>query len=277
MIPVSVVMPFYRAHDAVGRAIASIANQSVAPCELIVVDDASGPESAGALDRVLAKVVLRCRTRVLHLEKNIGAGEARNGGWSASIGEFVAFIDADDAWHPRKLEVQYAFMKANPGIALTGHRHRVVTSVDTPAPPDVASGVTRFDGVDFLVSNRFVTPSVMLRRDLSVRFKAGRRFMEDQHLWALTAFRGHAVARLEAELCDIFKPPYGHGGLSANLVAMEAGELENLRDFRAQGYLGPVLAAALTTWSVAKFARRVAWTSARRAFLASRRSRRERG
>jgi hypothetical protein len=116
----------------------------------------------------------------------------------------------------------------------------------------------------------------MLRRDLGVRFKTGRRFMEDQHLWALAAFRGHGVARLEVDLCDIFKPPYGHRGLSANLLAMEAGELENLRDFRAQGYIGPVLAAALRTWSVAKFARRVALTCARRAFLGSWSSRRER-
>lgn len=268
-ISVSVVMPFYRAHDVVGRAITSIARQTVAPRELIVVDDASGTESAGALEHALAHTALPCAVRVLRLERNVGAGEARNAGWSASSGDYVAFIDADDAWHPRKLEVQYAFMTANPAIGLAGHRHSLVASDSIPEPLEPEGGATVFRGIDFLVSNRFVTPSVMVRRTLDLRFKEGRRFMEDQQLWALAAFRGHGVARLEAQLCYLFKPAFGHAGLSANLVAMEAGELENLREFRAQGYLGRMEVTALRGWSVAKFARRVVLTRARRALPAS--------
>lgn len=273
MIPVSVVMPFYRANEVVGRAIASVLRQTVVPRELIVVDDASGAGSAGVIERELGRMPLACESRVIRLERNLGAGGARNAGLAESSGDYVAFIDADDAWHPRKLEIQYAFMVTHPVFGLTGHRHRVVTSASEPELLELSGGIEVFSGKDFLVSNRFVTPSVMLRRDLGLRFRSGTRYMEDQHLWALAAFRGIGVARLEAALCDIFKPAFGHGGLSANLLAMEAGELANLRDFREQGYIGPMEAAALRGLSMAKFARRVAVTAVRRIRLASSSSR----
>src|SRR5690606_29412442 len=62
--------------------------------------------------------------RVVPLELNGGAAAARNAGWNSATGKYVAFLDADDTWHPQKIEVQYKWMEAHPEVGLTGHAHR---------------------------------------------------------------------------------------------------------------------------------------------------------
>jgi len=71
--------------------------------ELIVVDD-------GSTDNTLTVVegFQDSRIRLLRLSENYGAGRARNEGIQAARGEWVAFLDSDDEWLPRKLELQMA-------------------------------------------------------------------------------------------------------------------------------------------------------------------------
>ena len=124
-VPVSVVMPCYRCAQTVERAVASVAAQTVRPMELILVDDGNADETRSVL------AALRDRyspgwIKLVLLEQNVGAASARNAGWEAASGQFIAFLDADDSWHPRKIELQYRFMLAQPDIVMSGHGHAQV-------------------------------------------------------------------------------------------------------------------------------------------------------
>ena len=99
---VSVVIPAYRAAGTVGRAIRSIADGTVLPKEIIVVNDGDDPDTAAAVEeasRALTNIEV-----VVVGQPQAGAGAARNRGLSGATGEFVAFLDADDEWMPGKLE-----------------------------------------------------------------------------------------------------------------------------------------------------------------------------
>ena len=96
---VSVVIPAHNAGMYLSDAIKSVLAQTRAPVEVIVVDDESTDDTA-SVARSFGD-----RIRLIQQAK-AGANAARNLGVSASSGEFISFLDADDLWDPSKLELQ---------------------------------------------------------------------------------------------------------------------------------------------------------------------------
>jgi glycosyltransferase involved in cell wall biosynthesis len=195
--------------------------------------------------------------RLVLSDTNAGAASARNAGWDQALGQYVAFLDADDAWHPRKIELQVKFMDSHPGVAVSGHGHRQVNTMpDTTADIDGVS----FEGVSplyVLLKNPFVTPSFMVRRNLEIRFLSGRRFMEDHFFLMQVSATGLRIAKAHTPLAYIFKPIFGESGLSADLVRMQRAELENYSLMQQAGYLSVGLALVLKGYSWLKFCRRM--------------------
>lgn len=99
---VSVIIPAYDSQETLPRAISSALDQTVGDTEVIVVDDGTVPALA------LAPEMEKAGVRLLRHESNRGAAAARNTGAEAAAGEWLAFLDSDDAWHPGKLEAQLA-------------------------------------------------------------------------------------------------------------------------------------------------------------------------
>ncbi len=258
-LPVSVVVPCYRCAGTIGRALRSVFAQTTPPLEVIAVDDASPDGTREELQR-LQREFGDGRLKVLRHERNLGPAAARNTGWDATGAEFVAFLDADDAWHPSKLEIQARFMREHPEFALSGHRHVIGENFGPLAEglPHVEIGAGAL-----LLSNRFVTPSVMVRRVLSARFRPGQRHMEDHLLWLQLALDGQRIARIELALASLYKPQFGAGGQSGELRAMEEAELANYRLLRGEGRIGGAACAALLLWSRAKYLRRLALVALR--------------
>jgi len=256
--PVSVIVPCYRCKGTIRRAIESVVRQTTAPAELILIDDASGDGTLELLTH-LRREFGESWVRVIALEQNSGAASARNAGWDAATGKYIALLDADDAWHARKVEIQCAFMEAHPEVAVCGHGHRRLNEGESG--DDAPLGRPGFRIVTFgmlLLSNRFVTPSVMLRRDIPSRFLAGRRYMEDHLLWLELAAGGRAVARLEQELVFTYKAATGGSGLSARIWEMRKGELANLWRLYRAGRIGILAAVVLSGYSLAKHCVRTA-------------------
>lgn len=108
---VSVIMPSYRPDAGLLTSVRSILAQTHAHLELIIVDDASGPdywrwyEQAQALD---------ARVRVLTLESNCGTYPARNAGLREAAGEYLTFQDSDDWSHPERLRLQLDALQKDP-------------------------------------------------------------------------------------------------------------------------------------------------------------------
>jgi len=224
--------------------------QSARPAEIFVVDDASDDGSSATLARLGVAV------RTISLEPNRGPAGARNAGWQAATQPYLAFLDADDTWHVRKIELQLAWMEAHPRSLLTGHRIRE-HAVGEPSVSSIERA-TRVSPLMLLAANRFQTSSVMLRRSLSQRFAEDKRYCEDYLLWLEIVLGGGEAHYLDAPLATRFKAAYGAAGASARLWAMERGELDALRRVWRAGLLGFSGFAAAATWSGMKFLRRAA-------------------
>ena len=97
---VTVIMPAYNAERFIGEAISSVIAQTYENWELLVIDDCS---TDGTFEIAKSFEEKDERIKVFKNEKNLGVARTRNRGIDASEGEYVAFIDSDDAWLSEKL------------------------------------------------------------------------------------------------------------------------------------------------------------------------------
>lgn len=231
VVPVSVVIPCYLCAETIGRAVDSVAAQTVLPAEVWLIEDGS-PDEGRTLEKLREMDHLfgsSLQISVIAFRENRGAGAARNAGWNASSQPFIAFLDADDSWHPSKLEIQSRWMIDHPDVAMTGHGWHWVRSPDLQPTISNPTRSYRVSKLRQLVSNRFFTPTVMLRRDLPYRFVesrwTGTYVLEDIELWLRIVLSNHQTWRLESGLTYIHKAPFGDGGLSGNLWRMERSQI----------------------------------------------------
>ena len=112
---VSVVVPAFNAAKTISDTLRSISQQTYAALEIVVVDDGSTDETAE-----IARHHGETDSRVRVITKlNGGVASARNAGIHCTTGAFVAFIDADDLWHPTKIAKQLKVLLAGgPDMAL---------------------------------------------------------------------------------------------------------------------------------------------------------------
>lgn len=113
---VSVIIPVYNTGPMLAECIESILRQTYNNVELLITDDGSDDETTL---RILSDYAAKDeRVRVLRLEKNMGAGRARNHSIGQAEGQYIAFCDSDDRWTDDKLERQISFMQRK-GCCLT--------------------------------------------------------------------------------------------------------------------------------------------------------------
>jgi GT2 family glycosyltransferase len=108
-VHVSVIIPTYNRAAVLGRALDSVLAQTYQDVEIFVVDDGSTDQTAELLHTYVPRVTVLTQA-------NSGISRARNRGIHASSGEYVAFLDSDDAWLPRKLERQIDILTHQPDI-----------------------------------------------------------------------------------------------------------------------------------------------------------------
>jgi glycosyltransferase involved in cell wall biosynthesis len=108
---ISVIIPTYNYDRFLREAIDSVLAQTYPAQEIIVVDDGSTDDTP----RILAEY--GDRIRVIR-QDNLGVSAARNTGIAAARGEWVAFLDSDDVWRPRKLECDVARIAADPDLGM---------------------------------------------------------------------------------------------------------------------------------------------------------------
>lgn len=251
--PISVIIPCYRCRDTIERALDSVLAQTLQPAEILLIDDASGDGTLDLLhdlERQYTPVV-----KVIEQKKNGGPGLARNAGWEESTQPWLAFLDADDAWHPNKLEIQWNWLVAHPEVVLCGHGTWLAVAGHINPRVSTAPQATRLTLTKMLVSNRLPTRSVMLRRDLPFRFR-GRDVTEDYLLWLQVIAAAAPAWRLEVPLAYSFRPDFSPGGYSGQLWAHEKRELAALRIMQAESRLSMVGWIFSAGWSYAKFLRR---------------------
>jgi len=128
---VSVIIPCYRQAHFLGDALTSVAAQSVAATEVIVVDDGS-PDNAAEVARRYAGV----RTII---QRNAGLAGARNTGLLHSTGDYLVFLDSDDRLLPGALEAGLRSLTRRPECGFTYGRWRLIGSDGSPLPAEEQS------------------------------------------------------------------------------------------------------------------------------------------
>ena len=179
---VSVVMPVRDGERWISEAIASLAAQSFADFELLIVDDGStdktGEIVAGAAQRDQ-------RVRLIRLPPS-GIVAALNCGLDQARGHYIARLDADDRAHPTRLDRQVAFLNTQVGVGIVGSWAEVIDGDDRTIGrlrPETAPAVL----ADILPKrNPLLHSSVMWRAELCAkvgRYRAAFEAAEDYDLW----------------------------------------------------------------------------------------------
>lgn len=125
-LPVSVVIPTYNRRSMVLQAVESVKRQTVSPQEIIVVSDGCTDGTPEAVHSAYPDVVV-------FRQDNYGETVARNTGIALAKGAWVALLDADDLWHPRKLERVADFVSANPEAEAVCHPNWYFSVPDGPS------------------------------------------------------------------------------------------------------------------------------------------------
>jgi teichuronic acid biosynthesis glycosyltransferase TuaG len=255
--PLTVIIPCYRASKTVRRAFASVLAQTVLPSEVVVVDDYSNDRGStvSALYE-LTQFSAAPHVEVVQLESNRGPATARNIGWGRATQEYVAFLDADDVWHPRKLELQLKWMRTHEDATFCSHGAALLKSPTDPWSVPSDPVVFEFGYRTLLPVNFVVTSSVLMRRDSPVRFAQSKRYGEDFLLWLTALSTGGYAGHVRAPLSARFSRTFGGPGLSGNLWQMERSELATYRTLHTSGRLG-IGYYPLFALSLIKFSRRV--------------------
>jgi hypothetical protein len=180
---VSVVMSVHNGARFLEQAVHSIRTQTFSDFEYLIVDDGSTDASPEILARHAAS---DRRIRIL-TQENKGLIESLNRAFAEAAGTCIARMDADDVARPNRLELQMAFLSANPGIALVGGAIEIIDSdgqpvsvTRLPTEPEQIRMHMRKHG------NALAHPTVLFRREALCRtggFRKAYRHAEDYDLW----------------------------------------------------------------------------------------------
>ena len=247
---VSVVIPCFNSAATIERALRSVEHQTSKPNEVLVVDDASSDKTVSVIEQYARTSSINIR--VIKQSVNGGPSVARNAAWNVATGEFIAFLDADDQWHPQKLEVQLNAMLSNPTCVMSFHDHLFGSSEQfetLPFTPVTSQATLR----NYLLRNRSATPTVMLRTALTERFTSTKRYAEDYLLWmTIVANHGNAL-HIHATLAHCSNPGYGGSGQSGKLWKMERSELSGFVSLWRSGALSLPTLMTVSIWSITKY------------------------
>lgn len=216
---ITVIVPSYNCGRFIAEAIDSILAQTLAPDEIIVVDDGSNDDTEQVVGRFVDP-----RLRYIR-QKNAGVSVARNTGLAAATSEFVAFLDADDRWRPTLLETLHPLVAHDPALVcafanfVRFHHDAGVLPRDQfqfyPELQTLASSPGPIDGTRLLQEDAFsalvrcgeipaYTQVMMFRRKLidGVRFNPKLRICQDME-WVLQTFMRGRVAFTPAVLAEV--------------------------------------------------------------------------
>lgn len=197
---VSVVIPFHRNVDWLCEALESVLRQRYTNYEIIVINDGSPEDISPLLETYGDKILYR-------VTRNAGPAAARNLGISLATGTYIAFLDADDLWHPDKLARQVALMEET-GAAWSHTGYETFNS-DTDKTIKTVD-VSQYTGDIFpivIISGVLATPCMMIRTEIltqhpALRFAEHMRYGQDDYLWCHLAIE-YPIATLKASLVRV--------------------------------------------------------------------------
>lgn len=192
----SVVIAAYNAERTVAETLESVLAQSETNFEIVAIDDGSNDRTL----EILLDFAKRDRRILIASQPNSGVAAARNMGIAKAKGELVAFLDADDIWHPKKLERHFELHESNPQIDASYARISFCPDRDGPlragrTKSSVAETFCTLE--DVLIENAVCTMSNLVVRRQALTdiggFDGEMRHVEDQDLLARLVGKGRLL------------------------------------------------------------------------------------
>lgn len=249
---ISVIIPMYNSKNTIKSAIESLLNQTyIEPIEIIVVNDGS----IDGCEKIVEEMIINNQTnRTIKLinKANGGVSSARNRGIKEANGEYIAFLDSDDMWHPQKLELVFEALKDD-SIKFLGHGHTLENNFDKKFNLEKLSKVSF---TKLLLKNFAVTPSIIIKKEICEYFDETMTHTEDHELWLRITLKTD-VHYLDLPLTTLGRPTMTRGGLSANRWAMRKGELQMYKNIIRYKKSLTLLYPFLVIFSLAKHLRHI--------------------
>ncbi|MDO9069436.1 MAG: glycosyltransferase [Deltaproteobacteria bacterium] len=201
---ISILMPVHNEERHLQSALNSLYGQTLTDWELIAVDDGSDDGTSGILDTAVCQ---DSRVRVIRCER-VGLVAALNKGLSACRASLLARMDGDDICHPKRLEMQAAYLDTNSTTGLVAcnfsHFPRKNLKQGMIAYETWQNNLEDHERImrDLFVESPFVHPSIMTRRSILEQLDGYRDhgWPEDYDLWLRMATCGTHFARLPQTL-----------------------------------------------------------------------------
>lgn len=256
----SVIIPCFNSSKTLITALNSVVMQTIKPLDICIVDDCS---SDGTLEvaRKFKEDFTEIQIKIKILSKNSGAATARNFAIGMAETNLLAFLDADDEWHNSKMEIQLGIMKRLKldilGSLVYAFQDETLEThlKEYSEPPQINSLKTDSLSLrSMLFSNKLITPSVVMRKEINLCFNENLRYAEDFDLWLRILSSKKRAGLVLYPLVKLAKPSFGASGLSSHLLKMELGEMKAI--FNCFSY-APVTVIFSLIYSILKFFRRV--------------------
>lgn len=247
-LDVSVVIPCFNANNTLGRCLESISLQTSRPREIIVIDDGSDEPIANLIKELQNRIDIPIKFLA---QRNSGAPVARNVGLMVATSKYVAFLDADDIWLPRKLEIQYHVMEVN-SLLLSGHGYAFNFDAESKLSNNSRVKVRRINRNRFIYGNPLFTPTVMVTRSEFTLFDENFRRVDDYKAW-LEHFEPDRYMMIDSVLAAGFKPPIGHSGLTGSVEEMHRAFVAVLNALYISGKIGAIFYLLALTIEAVKF------------------------
>jgi glycosyltransferase involved in cell wall biosynthesis len=245
----------YNSASTIERALQSVVEQDYSGAfEIVVVNDGSKDNCVEIVENFIAT---HQNTRIaLILQDNGGVSKARNTGLKNAVGNFVAFLDSDDAWFSNKLSNQMKILKDNPDIDLLGAAFEGFYFAKKRE-----GDLFKVEFKNLLFKNYFQPSTVILKKNVIDKiglFDETQKYAEE----------GNFFFRVSQEFNCFFynkkliaygdgKQGFGVSGLSANLKEMEKGELKNLKFAYKNKWINLFTYTYAVVFSILKYIRRV--------------------
>lgn len=203
---VSIIMPAYNSSHTIRDSIQSVCQQTYPNWELLVVDDCSTEDIAA-----IVREFPDSRIHYYRLSSNQGVSGARNKGIEEAKGQYIAFLDSDDLWHPRKLMNQVSFMQEyHYAFTYTWYRQ---FSEDIQHLGNLVRTKTFVDYKELLKGNDIGCLTVMIDRSQIQDIKMPSQRHEDYITWLNILKQGWRAYSLPKELAYYRK---GKDSLTSN-------------------------------------------------------------
>lgn len=255
---ISVVIPMYNSQDTIVSTLSSIKNQTAFNriLEILIINDGSTDDSL----KVVKKYIENNQDMPIIIinKSNSGVSDARNTGMKLAKGDWIALLDSDDEWLPKKVEIQMKVIQNHPEIDFLGG------DIDNRGLKILWRKINRLykaDVKDVCLKIFPQTSTAIFKKSIFEQiggYDENQRYAEDSNYFLKICAR-YDYYHLPVQMVYYGggKPGFGFSGLSANLKKMYVGNIKNIRELKRDSIISFKFYIFLRIFYWIKYIRRI--------------------